>query len=669
MHPRAILLCCVLFLTMGRGSAQSLDSLMQIVNSGKIDSSYFYAAGKLSTYYRGKDFEKTLYYLKLVIRHLEADPNAGARAYVSLGLTHADNGAFDSADYCFSKAREVMARLPQDPGLTSTYHNGCGLLARRKGDNAAALEHFKAVDALGEAGVSLENRAGNLLNIANTYNRMGDNRESLRYLFKALPMFEKAGNRKGMAYCYNALGQSLKIQGNLSEAEKHFRKSLKLKEQDSDMKGIANTSNDIALLLVDLKKLDEALKYIDRSIAIAEEVGIQEVYVMALINKGKILRLQGRLEEAQLIFDKAKPIAEQHPSAFLLSGLQSEMGKLYLEKKQNSEAITQLVSSIREAENSHNMEAKLNAHLFLSQTYVKSGDYRKAHEEFQKYHMLADSLRGRKLKLEFKSLETQYEVDKKNAEIALLRKDQELQARTVERQRAVQTGIGIALLSVIIISALLVNRYRTLSRAKRLLEVERVRNSIARDLHDDIGSTISSINIVSQVALQRGAAVNEDHLRKISEQSASIMERMSDIVWSINPHNDSLPMLIAKMKEFGSEILEPKNISYDVFSDESANDLAINVDHRKNVFLIFKEALNNAAKYSDATEVRVEVRRRENALVLEIIDNGKGFDLPAGGTGNGLRNMHSRAASINGDLLVVSAPGKGTRVTLTFAIT
>ena len=136
-----------------------------------------------------------------------------------------------------------------------------------------------------------------------------------------------------------------------------------------------------------------------------------------------------------------------------------------------------------------------------------------------------------------------------------------------------------------------------------------VRNNIARDLHDDIGSTLSSINIMSQLAIQENARLSNGqenagtHLKKIANHSASMMEKMSDIVWSINPKNDSIEQVVIKMKEFAAEMLEPKNIDYSFEIEDSIMALKLDVQKRKNIFLIFKEAINNAAKYSEGNKL------------------------------------------------------------------
>jgi signal transduction histidine kinase len=198
---------------------------------------------------------------------------------------------------------------------------------------------------------------------------------------------------------------------------------------------------------------------------------------------------------------------------------------------------------------------------------------------------------------------------------------------------------------------------------------EQIRSKVARDLHDDIGSTLSSINIISKLAMNESNGNTHRHLQRIGEHSAKMMESMSDIVWSINPNNDSLEQMMVKMKEFAAEILEPRNITYTFQGEESLNVTALEIQVRKNIFLIFKEAINNAAKYSEATLVTVQLEVKENTLHLLIADNGKGFDMNGVKPGNGLLNIRERAKVIDASLALRSSPKSGTQFKLEIPIT
>jgi signal transduction histidine kinase/ligand-binding sensor domain-containing protein len=208
-------------------------------------------------------------------------------------------------------------------------------------------------------------------------------------------------------------------------------------------------------------------------------------------------------------------------------------------------------------------------------------------------------------------------------------------------------------------------------RISKYLSEDRLRTKIARDLHDEMGSTLTSINITSKVAMQEGMEEEKVkyYLQKIKDNSGKMMESMSDIVWAINPSNDSFEKLVIKMKEFAAELLEPARINY-YFREEGALDKAqLNLEQRKDFYMIFKEAVNNAVKYSRATEVNIDLLKRDNRLRMIITDNGDGFDLATSFSGNGLRNMQARAEEMGAEVKIDSIRGVGTTVALEIIIT
>lgn len=203
-------------------------------------------------------------------------------------------------------------------------------------------------------------------------------------------------------------------------------------------------------------------------------------------------------------------------------------------------------------------------------------------------------------------------------------------------------------------------------RIARYLAGEKIRAKIARDLHDEMGSTLTSINITSKVAMQEGMQQEKVnyYLQKIKDNSGRMMESMSDIVWAINPANDSFEKVLIRMKEFAAELLEPAKIGYR-FTEEGALVYArLNLEQRKNLYMIFKEAINNVVKYSGASFVDIQFSAKNNTFIMQLYDNGRGFDAAASQSGNGLKNMQDRAGEMKAVLLIESAPGKGTAVKL-----
>jgi len=230
-------------------------------------------------------------------------------------------------------------------------------------------------------------------------------------------------------------------------------------------------------------------------------------------------------------------------------------------------------------------------------------------------------------------------------------------------------------------------------RLSQVLAVERLRLGIARDLHDDVGSTLSSISILSQLAAatsaatlaapaapaaggavvgagaaaglaaQKQATANGALLTQIGESARQTLAAMDDIVWAINPAHDQPQDLSARLRSHAAELLEAQGLALRFAAAPPPPGLTLRMQTRREVFLIFKELLHNVLKYAQARQVRVALAFAAHRLTLEVEDDGRGFNpaAPAQGGGHGLPNVQARAALLGGTLTLDTAPGRGTR--------
>ena len=205
------------------------------------------------------------------------------------------------------------------------------------------------------------------------------------------------------------------------------------------------------------------------------------------------------------------------------------------------------------------------------------------------------------------------------------------------------------------------------TREARAAELERVRKRIASDLHDDIGSSLTQISLLSEVVNQRldtsDLAVTQP-LAAIANSSRELVDAMSDIVWAINPQKDHLSDLTQRMRTLTSEVSTAGGIKVRFRSPEAVADLPLGANLRREVFLIFKECVNNIVKHSGATEADVDFRIDARQLFLRVEDNGQGFEVAAEREGHGLTSMQARAREMGGRFEITSNHGEGTVVTL-----
>lgn len=198
-------------------------------------------------------------------------------------------------------------------------------------------------------------------------------------------------------------------------------------------------------------------------------------------------------------------------------------------------------------------------------------------------------------------------------------------------------------------------------RNKRQKQLQNMRNSIAADLHDDIGSTLTNISILSELSRQ---SINpEDNagkfLARINEEVNTTSQALDDIIWSVNIHNDSLDEIVFRMRRYSGELFDADGINYTLDFDDKLSGVKISMEQRRDFYLIFKEAVNNIYKHAEASYVSVSLCRKDHHIMMRIEDNGKGIT-EQNLYRNGLKNMKSRAEKWGGDLQIESGKNKGT---------
>jgi signal transduction histidine kinase/ligand-binding sensor domain-containing protein len=223
-------------------------------------------------------------------------------------------------------------------------------------------------------------------------------------------------------------------------------------------------------------------------------------------------------------------------------------------------------------------------------------------------------------------------------------------------------------LSIVILAAAATAYTLHRQRIARVVELGRVRARIATDLHDDLGANLTRIAILSEVAKKRmavDAGDGEEQLSAIATIARESVSSMDDIVWAISPDRDALQEVVGRMRHCAEEAFDGREIAVTFDAPDSSQTTSLGIDVRRDVYLIFKEAVNNAARHAGCSRVSILFRVSAQQLLLEIADDGAGFDVIAQSDGTGLMSMRRRAVRLGATLDIVSSPGHGTRLTLT----
>jgi signal transduction histidine kinase/Flp pilus assembly protein TadD len=648
-----------------------LDSLQAIVSQNKQDTLHAKALINMGFNLERSDLKRSTenYWSVLKMKNDPAFDKFKTNAAIRLAGNYSALGKLDSVNYYFEKAEALLQTNPNDQRLAYALYNGKGIHYNRIGKYDVALSNYQKAIGLDHQIIGQDNVAGLHINLANVHSSLNDQNSRMQSAYRALEIFEKTQNKTGLSFAYNLLGNVYYHLKNYDEAEKKFLQSLEYRKILGDKRGEAVVVGNLGNIYSDQGSFEQAISYFSKAKEINESLGLKNQVGENLINLGKNYEKMGDYESSLSHFQEAQNVFEIVGIKTYDAVILADMGKVQRLLSNNKEAYNSLLTASKIATNEKDYENAVTAYRNLKEYYQEKGEYQQALEAQSKEYAYRDSIGIGALQAQLKELESRYALDLKENEISLLKTEQELDRAELAKRKANQNLIIAVFVFLILLSGILVNKYRIVGRTKRLLEVEKLRNSIARDLHDDLGSNLSSIHILSQMALQKEDQASKNLFSKINTQTASMMDKLSDIVWSINPKNDDLYQMLSKMQEFAAEILEFKGITYQFDVGQGVEHIKLDLDKRRNLFLIFKEGLNNAAKYAESKHLDIKLNVEDHKLNLLIKDDGKGFDLEQTKKGNGLFNMQQRADMMGGSITIESFPQMGTSIQLRAPIT
>jgi two-component system, NarL family, sensor histidine kinase UhpB len=667
------LLCAhVCFVPSAGAQTPAIDSLQRIIARGQQDSTEAITCIRLADEFSRTNLaeaRKCCFSAISLSRRLNL-PTILSAAYADLVVMNGQTNQPDSARHYLSLLQQ-LAGGSTVKRVKENYYSTAGLFYRRTGNYKAALPYLQECLRLLMAEDNKTGMAGQSLNIGNNYLDMGQYKKAMTWHLKALKIFETLGNKRGISFCYNAIGNDFVELKQFADGLRYLQRSQALKTELNDTRGLAFGYNILGQAQEGLGDYEKALLDYRQALAINRELKLVTEEAKTDLNIGKLFERINQADSAKEYFQQSKTLIRQIDDTALLASVNQEMEALQNNLIRIRSTEKTFLSTLSTSIEMGDKKVEVSNYKFLADFYAKNKQYDKALGYNERYHSQMDSMQGKELQLQMKALEQQYSMEKKEKEITLLKEEKLLYQANLRNQEIFRYASLVFLLLLIIIGFLVVVRYRVVQKTMRLVEIEKIRNNIARNLHDDIGSTLTSINILSKVALQQAAGDERivRDLEKIKDRSATIMECMGDIVWAINPANDPLDRTILKMKEFAAEILEEAGIGFTFQEDDKLADCTLGVTERKNIYLIFKESIHNMVKYSGATEADITLQKTANRFSLKISDNGKGFDTTRQHAGNGLKNMQGRASEMNAVLVVDSSPATGTCVYVAVPIT
>lgn len=447
-------------------------------------------------------------------------------------------------------------------------------------------------------------------------------------------------------------------QHDYAQSEKYFRVAMDQFMQRADTTRYIDAASSLAILFRKMERYDASVAMFEECMALAMRVGGQQASLHE--NLGDTYYVMGQYKQALTNFEQSHALFSAQQQLADVAYMAISLGKTHMKLGSSTQAERFLTQAINLNDSLQTHNYKMEAATELAELYRETANWNQAYHYLAMANRIKDSLQLADQLKQVSELQARYEAEKKELEITRLHAQNQ---RTRWQQYAITSIFVISIL----LGLLIFSRYKM----KRKLREQEVRNKIAADLHDDVGSTLSGINISSSIALLKShdPTVVATQLKQIQLQSKQTIDSIGDLVWSINPANDNFDKMVLRMKDFAATLLEPLGVEYAFRESGQLTPLKCEPEVRKSLYLIVKEALNNAVKYSHATRIDVELTMTASLFTVTVTDNGQGFDHHGEQRGNGLKNMDTRMRRAGGELKVLSEKNKGTTIRAILPIT
>jgi two-component system, NarL family, sensor histidine kinase UhpB len=476
---------------------------------------------------------------------------------------------------------------------------------------------------------------------------LADYPKALDCELKGLQLAEKLNDTTGFVYAYGFIGAIYRDQGYFEQALINANKGKKYFENFGNSFLSIIGFSDLGNTYFQTNQLDSAFFYEEQADRIGKKYGYNHPYIPYTL--ASIYEKRGDYNRSIEYYRLSGLYGAGNKFLRDILRSYSAIGRIQL-KIGNTDSAIYYADLVLKDTAKVPIPIKLEVSKLLSESYERKKNKDSIVKYLKLTSTLQDSLFGQEQARKVQNLT--------HSETLRQQEMTEEKARIEEVTRENRQNLWLAGSGALLVFLALFGFYRY--RLLQLVKLQSVRNEISKDLHDDIGSTLSSISILSEVAKNKMEGGHQDQsisaLGKINTYSHEMAEKMSDIVWTVNSRNDSIDNLMQRIKYANVESCALKNISLEMEADESFRRQELPMAFRKNIYMICKEAVHNAIKHANAKRITIQFKLLHGYMQIVILDDGKGFDIQCEKKGNGLGNMQSRAAELYGTLIIESMP-------------
>lgn len=495
------------------------------------------------------------------------------------------------------------------------------------------------------------------------------------YYYRALKILEPTKNAEKLGLLYDDMARMYRKLKQPKRSLNFYDKALKLYEAENNLEGIARINNESGVVYRDdFQDYKEANKRFEKSLRIQQErkdsVGIG--YALEFLGYNQLLIKDYKKSENYLL--EALKIREKLKDEFATMLNYTALGEYYKETKQYKTSNDYFLKSNAVAKKINFVDIQKYNYEQITGNFQAQGNYEKAFESLKNFNVLNDSLYTVQKLKDVEEIATKYETAEKEKKI--VEKELALKIRNQWIFGLIALAIIISLFGFILYKQQVLKNIKQQKDNELLLALEKIesqnqlqeqRLTISRDLHDNIGAQLSFIVSAIDTIKYYISDTNEpvsNKLTSIGTFAKETIQELRDTIWAMNKPTITIKDLKSRVANFMEKAkLSHQNIQILLKSDANiADEQSFSGLQGLNIFRIIQEATNNAVKYSEATEIKINISKSNNQICFEIIDNGNGFVEQEVEPGNGLLNMRKRALELGNELIINSEKGKGTSI-------
>lgn len=669
-------------------TADKIDSLLHLLEntSAHLRPSILIS---LSEQYLRSDLDKSLEFAQkgLIVSKKEGQPSKIAHCLHLIAQVHIEQGNYEDAKKISEESNQIYTELSDSLGIAWNLTN-LGLIAHYKGEYKKAIEHYEK--SLKYIPDNSNHTARTLNYLGRVHQNQGSYDLAMEYYIKALKLSKSTNNEHEIASSLGRIGEIHDLQNNYEEAISFAYEALRINKRINNKRGEEANLNNLGNIYLKQEEYQKAMEHFHESLDILRKMGKKQEIASRIGNIGTVYFYMNDLEQAKAYYLEALDIETQLGNKRVVAYVLLNLGYVFKQQGKTFEAINYFNKSLEIAHEIGKKNLTMLSYLNLSRLYANINNFEKAYEYHKAYAAVNDSILDEKSRKQLAEIQTKYETEKKEKEIAVLKSDQILKEKELKENKAqlqFQMFVIIGLIIVVFFVVILIRMYKQKLIAKQLLlrkneeiadqkmqtlmksqKIDLIKASIAareqerhrfsRELHDGIGGSLSAIKVnLSRYEDDYNLSEVINSLDKTCQDVRALSHDLVPPSIMNSIYTDLLESYIFKVCA-----LHQIECSFHCYPESEINELDESI--QTELYRIIQELLTNIVKHAKASTASVQLSKLEDYINLIVEDNGLGLPKESKANGIGLLNIQSRVKKLNGKIEFDSSEKRGTLINI-----